>query len=162
MDHNKYVIRPAVVKDLDQLFKMLVDLVKYEGLYENFKLTRERLENELFGAQADWNCLVVATLQEELIGFCLYSFTNTDRAFNLTPSIHIDDLYVSPNYRNKKIGQKLLSQLALIAENHHISRFNLLCVKDNKIGQNFYQKIGGDRLELLDYYKIHVDKLINS
>ena len=34
---------------------MLVGLVKYESLFERFKLTRQRLENELFGIyQREW------------------------------------------------------------------------------------------------------------
>jgi hypothetical protein len=51
-------IRAIKKADLDPLFTMLVDLVKHEGLYDHFKMTRQRLENELFGNNADWYCLI--------------------------------------------------------------------------------------------------------
>lgn len=161
MNNEKYIIRQAIIADLEQLFTMLVDLVKHEGTFEYFKLTKERLEKELFGINADWNCLVATYSNEKLVGFCLYSYANTNRAFSTTPLIQIDDLYVSPEYRNAKIGQKLMHQLALIAKCRNISRFNVFCVKDNIQGQNFYQKIGGEKLEFLDIYKIQVDKLLD-
>lgn len=49
LDNINYEIRTVREEDLDQLFSMLVDLVKHEGSFDRFKLTRERLKNELFG-----------------------------------------------------------------------------------------------------------------
>ncbi|MGL5742728.1 MAG: GNAT family N-acetyltransferase [Legionella sp.] len=160
MSDEDYVIRHAVLSDLDELFALFIDLITHEGLLNNLKLDRERLKQELFGADADWNCLVAAKTHNQLIGFCFYSYANTDRAFNFTPKIHIDDLYVSPKYRRINIGHQLLHQLALIAQSQNISRFNVLCVKDNREGQNFYQKIGATKLDFLDFYKISVDQLL--
>jgi hypothetical protein len=52
INNEEYAIRPALIVDLDQLFTMLVDLVKHEGLTERFKLTRKRLKDELFDINA--------------------------------------------------------------------------------------------------------------
>ncbi|WP_133128333.1 GNAT family N-acetyltransferase [Legionella nagasakiensis] len=156
-----YSIRPILPKDTDQLFTMFIDLVKHEGIFERFKLTRSRLENELFGTDADWNCLVAVNRQDQLIGFCLYTFANINRAFNRNPMIQIDDLYVSPSYRRLKVGRHLLKQLALIAKEKNIGRFNIWCVKDNTIGQNFYQKIDAEKLEFIDVYSLSIDKLLS-
>ena len=156
----KYSIRTVRVVDLDQLFSMLVDLVKHEGTFERFKLTRERLEKELFGNNADWNCLVAADPHERLLGFCLYTFANINRAFNLTPMIQVDDLYVSPESRNAKIGFNLIYQLAFLAKNKNIGRLNVWCMKDNQQGQNFYQKIGAEKRDFIDVYSIEVMNLL--
>jgi len=131
INSGNYTIRPVAIADLDQLFIMLIALVKHEGLFERFKLTRERLESELFAIQADWNCLV-ATDKEHLIGFCLYTFCNINRAFNVSPMIQIDDLYVSPEFRGAKVGRQLIYQLALIAKSKNIGRLNAWCIKDNE------------------------------
>ncbi len=160
VNHKEYTIRPVSVTDLDQLFSMLVDLVKHEGSFERFKLTRNRLENELFGINADWHCLVAADSSENLLGFCLYTFANINRAFNLSPMIQVDDLYVSPAFRNLKIGQNLIYQLALIAKNKNIGRLNVCCVKDNVQGQNFYQKIGAEKRDFIDVYSIQVPAIL--
>lgn len=154
------VIRPVRSADLDQLFGMLIDLVKYEGLYERFKLTRERLENELFGLNADWHCLVAAHEHDNLVGFCLYTFANINRAFNVSPMIQIDDLYVSPEHRKQNIGQNLIYQLALIAKHKNISRLNAWCVKDNVQGQSFYKKIGAEKRGFVDIYSIGITQFL--
>lgn len=154
------VIRPVAVGDLDQLFTMLIDLAQHEGLAELFKLTRERLEDGLFGINADWNCLVAADPYQKLIGFCLYSFANTNRVYNLGPMIQVDDLYIAPEYRNAKIGYKLIHQLALIAKRKNITRFDIWCVKDNEQGQKFYQKIGAERLDFIDVYVVDVTQFL--
>lgn len=158
----EYTIRTVRVADLDKLFIMLVDLVKHEGSFERFKLTRERLENELFGINADWNCLVAADRHERLLGFCLYTFANINRAFNLSPMIQVDDLYISPEFRNAKIGFNLIYQLALIAQNKNIGRLNVWCMKDNIQGQNFYQKIGAEKRNFIDVYSIQVTNLLTG
>ncbi len=129
-------IRPVKIDDLDQLFTMLLELVKHEGTFERFKLTRTRLKDELFGCDADWNCLVATNNHEKMIGFCLYTFANINRAFNLSPLIHVDDLYLSSEYRNLGIAQNFFYQLTLIAKDKNIGRLNVWCVKDNELGQN--------------------------
>ncbi len=156
----RYVIRPVKTVDLDQLFSMLIDLVKHEGSFERFKLTRDRLENELFGINADWNCLVAVDPHEQVLGFCLYTFANINRAFNLSPMIQVDDLYIIPEYRNAKIGYNLMYQLALIAKNNNIGRLNVWCMKDNEQGQNFYQKIGAEKRDFIDVYSIQVTNFL--
>ena len=160
MGNIKYKIRSAEVFDLDQLFIMLVDLVKHEGSFERFKLTRERLENELFGTNADWNCLVAVAPNETLLGFCLYTYANINRAFNLSPMIQVDDLYIRPEVRNAKIGYNLIYQLALIAKDKNIGRLNVWCMKDNTQGQNFYRKIGADKRDFIDVFSIQIDNFI--
>lgn len=156
----EYTIRTVRATDLDQLFSMLVDLVKHEGSFERFKLTRGRLENELFGIHADWNCLVAIDSCDRLLGFCLYTFANINRAFNLSPMIQVDDLYVDPEFRNAKIGFNLIYQLALIAKSKNIGRLNVWCMKDNVQGQNFYQKIGAEKRDFVDVYSIQVANLL--
>jgi GNAT superfamily N-acetyltransferase len=126
-----YKIREVELNDLDQLFSMLEDLVRYEGIFDRFKMTRRRLEEELFGLNADWHAVVAADLTKQVIGFCLYSFANISRAFNLTPMIQIDDLYVSPDYRRSGIGHELVKELAQIAKEKKITRMNIWWIKDN-------------------------------
>ncbi|CEG56900.1 GNAT family N-acetyltransferase [Legionella fallonii] len=154
-----FSLRAVKTVDLDSLFSMLVELVKYEGIYERFKLTRDRLEEELFGTNADWNCLVAVDMDEHLIGFCLYTFANINRAFNISPMIQIDDLYVHPQYRRAGLGQLLLKEMGSIARVNNIGRLNAWCVKDNDIGQNFYQKIGAVKRDFIDIYSIDVNEL---
>lgn len=158
----KSMIRPALAMDLDQLFTMLNDLAHHEGLTDHFKLTKTRLEQELFGMNADWNCLVATDSLENVMGFCFYTYTSINRVYNPSPMIQIDDLYIAPNYRKAKIGHKLIHELAVIAQNNNISCFNVWCVKGNEQGQKFYQKLGGEKLDYIDVYVMEVSKLLDQ
>lgn len=152
----EYQIRSVRPEELDQLFYMLVELVKEEDSFKRFKLTREQLEEELFRINADWHCLVAANLNEGLLGFCLYTYCNINRAFNNSSMIQIDDFYVKPQVRKLKIGHNLIEHLCLIAEKKNIGRLNVWCIKDNIIGQNFYQKIGAQKRDRIDVYSLQV------
>ncbi len=153
---NNHAIRPVKKEDLDLLFVMLIDLVKHEGLTDRFKMTRKRLEEELFSVCADWYCLIATDLQDEPIGFCLYSFANINRAFNTSPLMQLDDIYVKPEWRKSGIGQSLLIHLAHIGKKQGIGRINAWCLKDNEQGQNFYRKIGAEKREWVDIYSIQI------
>lgn len=156
-----HLTRPAEKADLDLLFAMLQDLVRHEGLADRFKMTRARLEEELFGLHADWHCLIAADLQNNPVAFCLYSIANINRAFNTSPMIQIDDLYVMPEWRQSGIGQNLLLHLARIAESRKIGRINAWCVRDNSQGQNFYNKIGAEKRDFVDIYSIQIKDILN-
>jgi len=157
---NNHLTRSVKKEDLNALFSMLKDLVKHEGLENRFQMTRERLEQELFGLQADWYCLIATDLQDNPVGFCLYSMANISRAFNTSSMFQIDDFYVKPAWRRAGVGQSLLFHLASIAEKRGAGRINLLCVKDNEQGQNFYKKIGAEKRDFVDLYSIQVKNLL--
>ncbi len=157
---KNYAIRPVEKSDLDLLFAMLKDLVNHEGLVERFKMTRERLEEELFGMHADWFCLMATDFQDNPIGFCLYTIANINRPFNTSPMIQVDDLYVKPAWRKSGIGQNLILHLARIAENWKIGRINAWCVGDNIRGQNFYRKMAAEKRDFVDIYSMQVENLL--
>jgi GNAT superfamily N-acetyltransferase len=159
---KNYATRLVEKSDLDLLFAMLNDLVNHEGLAERFKMTRERLEEELFGIHADWYCLIATDLQDNPIGFCLYTLANINRAFNTSPMIQVDDLYVKPEWRKSGIGQNLLLHLARIAKNRKIGRINAWCVCDNIQGQNFYRKIAAEKRDFVDIYSMQVGNLLKT
>jgi ribosomal protein S18 acetylase RimI-like enzyme len=139
---------------------MLVDLAQHEGLARFFQLTRARLEEDLFGVNANWNGLIAADSDDKPAGFCLYTIANINRVYNRTPIIQVDDIYVAPEYRKAKIGYKLIHALAVIAKRKNIECFNIWCVKNNEEGQGFYQKLGGQKLDFIDVYEIGITEFL--
>ncbi len=74
--------------------------------------------------------------------------------------IQIDDLYVHPQFRRAGVGLQLLKEIASIAKINNVGRLNAWCVKDNDIGQNFYQKIGAVKRDFIDIYSIDINQLM--
>lgn len=155
-----FTIRPIKPQEINIVFELLVQLAKHEKIEDRLKLTPERMKKELFGTNADWNCLVVTTFANDIIGFSLFSFANINRSFNKTPLVHIDDIYIEPNYRKMGIGKKLLEAVAKMAIEKGFDRIELWCIKDNFIGQSFYNKLGARKMDFLDVYQFEVSSLL--
>jgi ribosomal protein S18 acetylase RimI-like enzyme len=151
-------IVPIQESEVPQVYSQLQELVLYEGTAPYFKLTEERMRQELFAPSATWNCLV-GKEGDEVVAFCFYTIANTNRAFNLTPLLYIDDLFVKEKYRRQNIGQNLLHELSIIAKSLGITRIEVYCMKDNEIGQAFYRKAKGHLIDIADLYKFDVDQL---
>lgn len=57
--------------------------------------------------------------------------------------MEVHALYVLPEYQRYGIGKTLMNHAISIAHLHHIPKLNWFALKDNIIGNAFYQKIGG-------------------
>lgn len=156
-----FSIRTIKETEVSHVYNQLHDLVEFEGSAIYFKLTPERMHDELFGPQASWNC-IVAVHDNDIIGFCLFSFANTNRAFYLTPLLYIDDIYVKPEYQRLGVGKKLIRYLASIALQKDIARIEVDCMKDNIAGQTFYEKLDGFKKDFIDIYRLDVKSLLNT
>ena len=158
---NQYLVRKIKPSDLKAVYALLLDLIKHEKLEHAYKYTFEKVQEDLFGANADWHCLV-ACIKDEIIGFCFYSYANTNRVFNYSPLIQVDDIYVNPSYRGKNIGKKLLQELALIASEKGIRRIELWCMKDNEVGQAFYRRLNPRYIDTIDVIRLDVSSLLEE
>jgi GNAT superfamily N-acetyltransferase len=154
------IVRAVRKADLDQVFSLLKDLMVHDGILDTFIMTRERLDDELFGALADWNCLVAADESNNITGFLTYTFANIHRANQTTSMIHVDDLFVRPAQRKTKIAYQLFHYLATIAAGKNIHRLNVWCRRNNDLGQHFYQSIGCQKLDYMDVFSVPVDRLL--
>lgn len=154
-----YQIRPIEQQDVEQVYRLLLDLAQHEKIADRLVVTPDKMKIELFDSIVDWHSEVVVIPNGTIIGFCLYSFANTNRAFNRTPLLNIDDIYVHPEYRTLGIGQKLLQSLSKIAKDKNIERIELWCIKKNMLGQLFYQRNGARKLDV-DVYQLSVQSLL--
>lgn len=57
--------------------------------------------------------------------------------------MEVHALYVLPDYQRFGIGKMLMNKAFDIAKLHNIKKLNWFALKDNVIGNAFYQKIGG-------------------
>ena len=57
--------------------------------------------------------------------------------------MEVHALYVSPDYQRHGLGKTLMNKAIEIAKANNISLLNWFALKDNVIGNSFYQKLGG-------------------
>ena len=53
----------------------------------------------------------------------------------------LDDLFVDPNHRGKKIGEKILSEIKKISEKNNWELVRWITRKDNKRAKSLYDKV---------------------
>ncbi len=92
-------------------------------MMDRFTMTRDVLEKDLFGADADWDGLVAVDAKDEPIGLLFYSITNLFRAYNYGAMIQIDELYVKSDFRKQGIGEALVKRLAEVAQEKTSNEF---------------------------------------
>ncbi len=155
MEKINFTIREIKRQDLREVFQMLSCLVKYEKLEEKFKLSEKKMANYLFGKNHDWFCLVVQDLMDNCLkGFVLYTFSNINRAFHLSPLLQIDHLYIKPSYRNYGLGESLINELKNRAKIKGANRLEVWCLASNEIGNRFYKKTQAEKLDFINIYRI--------
>ena len=117
------------------LLGLIKDLATFEGAPEQVKnsvgqMKRERDSFGFFLAEEDGNVLGAA-----VYFFAYYTWVGK--------SLYLDDLYVRPEHRRKKVGSMLLERVFKLAKQQDRKRLRLEVLDWNKIAISFYQKHGG-------------------
>jgi len=134
-------LRPAVADDVPLLLTMIKELAVYEKLEHQMVATAAGLHQHLFGARPYAEALV-AEWQGQPAGFALY-FHNFS-TFLAQPGIHLEDLFVRPEFRGKGIGKALLARLAGIAVARDCGRLEWTVLDWNESARGFYRRLGAE------------------
>ncbi|MEW5820865.1 MAG: GNAT family N-acetyltransferase [Cyanobacteriota bacterium] len=138
-ENNNIVIKIASEKDISLILQFIKDLANYEKLLNEVVATEESLKETLFG-ETSYAKVLLAYYENNPCGFALYFYNYS--TFLSLPGIYLEDLYISPEYRNKGIGKKLLKYIANIAVSNNFGRLEWSVLDWNKPAINFYNKIG--------------------
>jgi GNAT superfamily N-acetyltransferase len=68
--------------------------------------------------------------------------------------IHLEDLYVRPEYRGKGYGKALLAYLAALAVERDCGRLEWWCLDWNKPSIDFYLAIGAEQMNEWTTYRL--------
>lgn len=161
MNHNNknlsFEIREIQRTDLDEVYQMLLDLIKHDNLEDKFKISKKLLVDYLFDKNPDWFCLVAQDLTDNnLKGFLIYTISTINRSFHKTAALYIDHLYLKPEYRNHNVGGKMIDTLKYKAKNQKIERLEVWCMSYNQIGNRFYQKMGAEKIDRINMYRFNL------
>ena len=129
------IIRSAVETDFPAVLGLVKELAIFQqapGKVTNSvaQMTRDK---DLF------NCLVAENEQKEMVGIATYFYAYY--TWN-GKSLYLDDLYVTPGYRGKKIGSMLLDILFETARANHCKRVRWQVSDWNEPAIAFYKRLG--------------------
>ncbi len=137
------LIRKAEKKDSLAILNLIKELALFEKEPESVKLKLSDIENDGFGTKPLFEC-IVAEINNRIIGMAIYYPRYS--TWN-GPTIHLEDLIVSEQYKGKGIGTQLYSNFIKMAFNSGVKRVEWNVLDWNSPAINFYKKSGAKVLD---------------
>ena len=147
--------RIAERKDCALILSFIKELAKYEHLENEVVATEKLLEEWIF----DKNKAEVLFVLEEgkEVGFALYFYNFS--TFLGRAGIHLEDLFVLPEYRGKGYGKAILKKLAQITVQRGCGRLEWCCLDWNTPSINFYESLKAKPLSEWMIFRVTGDTL---
>lgn len=128
-------------QDSPLILEYIKKLADYEKRLDEVIATESDIEKWVFDEkQAE---VIFAYLNDDVIGFALYFLSFSTYIGNV--NMHLEDLFIDPEYRGKGYGKALLKELAKIVLNRGYGRFEWTCLSWNKPSIDFYLSIGAEQ-----------------
>ena len=137
------LLRKAEKKDSLAILNLIKELALFEKEPESVKLKLSDIENDGFGTKPLFEC-IVAEINKRIIGMAIYYPRYS--TWN-GPTIHLEDLIVSEQYKGKGIGTQLYSNFIKMAFNSGVKRVEWNVLDWNSPAINFYKKSGAKVLD---------------
>jgi GNAT superfamily N-acetyltransferase len=135
------LIRKGEARDLPAVVELVAALAEFEKLPGPDATATARMTEDF--ARGRFSLLVVEG-EGAVIGYALYFFTYS--TFRAQPSLYLEDLFVHPSVRGRKIGERLMRTLAAEAVRQGCGRFEWTVLDWNVRAQKFYRSLGAELL----------------
>jgi ribosomal protein S18 acetylase RimI-like enzyme len=137
-------IEPARKSDTPVILRMIQALVDYERLTHEFSVTESILEKALFGARPAAE-VVLGYVEAEPVGFAVYFPTFTTASGQT--GLYLEDLYVEPQWRGRRIGRKLFAHVARVAATRGGGSLTWSVLNWNEAAIRFYRSLGAEQIQ---------------
>uniref|UniRef100_A0A8W8IS60 N-acetyltransferase domain-containing protein n=1 Tax=Magallana gigas TaxID=29159 RepID=A0A8W8IS60_MAGGI len=168
------VIRKAEVKDCPGIFDLITisspiprssnfpdqELAIHEKHQDQMKISLEKFREDGFGDDTKFQCFVAECEENDtlrLIGYVIYF--NTYSTWQ-GKCIHMEDIYVVPEYRSKGIGSKLIGSVCKVADLQNCGRVQFIVRDSNKSAMKFYKHQGA--IDLTEVQEWHLFRLTSD
>ena len=143
-------IRKATASDADLLISLILGLAEFEKLEPPDKAAQQRLVADAFGPHPRFE-VFLAEVEAKVAGYAV-SF-ETYSTFLALPTLYLEDLFVLPEFRGKRVGYALMLFLAQEAVKRGCGRMEWTVLDWNQHAIDFYKRLGGQHLEEWYYYR---------
>ena len=147
--------RMATDKDTATVMRFIRELAEHQRLSHALMATEDSIRKWVFEERlAD---VVIACDNGEDVGFALY-YRNFSTILGRV-GIHLEDLYVRPEYRGRGYGKALLGFLASLTVKEGCGRLEWICLDWNRPSVEFYLGIGATPLNEWTTYRLDGEAL---
>ncbi|GJQ09854.1 hypothetical protein GpartN1_g1645.t1 [Galdieria partita] len=148
MSRSQYRLRSAERSDVKSILFLIKQLAEYEKEPNSVEVTERDLERDGFEIQPPLFHVVLAEVLEQncwiCVGFALWFYVYSTWQGK---SLHLEDLFVLPQYRNRGIGKALLRRCAQVALNAGCKRYQWNVLTWNTPSIAFYESVGAKALK---------------
>ena len=142
---------PASEQDIPLILSFIRRLAEYERMAELCVASEENIKQSLFGETPAAE-VIFAYLENQPVGFAL--FFHNYSTFLAQRGLYLEDLFVVPEARGKRVGYALLSALAQIALERNCGRLEWAVLKWNQLAIDFYLQLGAMPLDGWETYRL--------
>lgn len=123
------------------LYKLLIDVYKINfklSIEECISICNEKIENMVEYVKNDKAIIIGACNDEDLVGF-IWLFKNINQG---EQRLHVIQIVVKEEYRNKGIGKQLMMEAEKQAKNNDITTLELNVIEENRAAVSLYESLG--------------------
>ena len=142
--NQKLIIRPARKSDGKVFLSLINSLADFEKLHRPTKPACRRLLRDGFGRKKRFYAFL-AFVGKKPVGYAI--IFETYSSFLALPTLYLEDIFVLPEYRSKKIGLKLFQKCVDEAQRRGCGRMEWVVLDWNKKAIRFYKKLGARHLK---------------
>ena len=147
--------RYATEADAALILKFIKGIAEYENMLPDVINTDELIKEVVFGkGHAE---VIFALDGDKEVGFAL--FFHNYSTFVGKAGIHLEDLFVWPEYRGKGFGKALFCEVAKIAKERNCGRMEWTCLNWNTPSINFYLSMGAVPMDEWTTYRLTEEKI---
>jgi GNAT superfamily N-acetyltransferase len=148
---NNILIRRATETDAKTILQLVDALADYEKLTRPDEQAKKRLIRDMTSVRPRFEAYL-AELDGKAAG---YAFVfETYSSFLALPTLYLEDLFVLPEHRSKKVGYALF--MAMVAEAHRrgCGRMEWAVLDWNKLAINFYERFKARHMKEWYLYRL--------
>ena len=131
-------LREAGKDDAETVFAMIAALAEAVGESEHFTSSVEDVRRDGFGTAPLYETLI-AELDGTPVG--LVTLFPTYSTYKGRPCLHVNDLYVAPEARERGIARRLMARVCRLAAERGCCRVELKVLETNR-ARAFYESLG--------------------
>ena len=150
--------RKAGREDTGKILRLIRELAEHKRMAGQVTATVETLEEWLFVKNSAEVFFILDDDANE-IGYVL--FFHTFSTFLGKAGIHVEDLYIKPEFRGKGYGSAAFREIARIAAERGCERVEWACLDWNKPSIGFYLSLGAVPLDEWTTYRLSGGALRN-